>query len=281
MPSMPRLRLPARSHSSSPRVAKISGVAMRSVAAQKLADLSGGQLLRNQDGTYDILVGGLALVHGATAQTLAITPNANGALQVSIGGQAVQGDVDGQLGGVLDADAISARTQAQLDQLAFDLSNAINGQHGLGVGLDGQGGRPFFAVLGQQAGAATQLKIDPNLTAERVAAGFTAAPGDNRNAAALANLIDQPVLDGGKSNFQNFYANIVSTLGFEVQRAQDSQSSAQGRQAALTTQQQSISGVSTDEEMTQVLAFQRAFESSSRFLRAVDETIQDLLAIKK
>ena len=37
MPSMPRLSTPARSHSSSPSVAKISGVAMRSAAAQKLA----------------------------------------------------------------------------------------------------------------------------------------------------------------------------------------------------------------------------------------------------
>ncbi len=37
IPSMPRLSVPARSHSSSPRVAKMSGVAIRSVAAQKLA----------------------------------------------------------------------------------------------------------------------------------------------------------------------------------------------------------------------------------------------------
>ena len=37
MPSIPRLIMPARSQSSSPRVAKIRGVAMRSVAAQKLA----------------------------------------------------------------------------------------------------------------------------------------------------------------------------------------------------------------------------------------------------
>ncbi len=37
IPSMPRLSVPARSHSSSPSVAKIKGVAIRSVAAQKLA----------------------------------------------------------------------------------------------------------------------------------------------------------------------------------------------------------------------------------------------------
>src|SRR3712207_2264799 len=37
MPSMPRLSTPARSQTSSPSVPKISGVAMRSAAAQKLA----------------------------------------------------------------------------------------------------------------------------------------------------------------------------------------------------------------------------------------------------
>jgi hypothetical protein len=37
IPSMPRLRTPARSHSSAPSVPKISGVAIRSTAAQKSA----------------------------------------------------------------------------------------------------------------------------------------------------------------------------------------------------------------------------------------------------
>ena len=51
MPSMPRLRTPARSHTSSPRVPKTSGVAMRRAAAQKLAvtRISSGSVIAGPD----------------------------------------------------------------------------------------------------------------------------------------------------------------------------------------------------------------------------------------
>ena len=147
------------------------------------------------------------------------------------------------------------------------------------VGLDGKGGRPFFTPLAAATGAASQMALDPTLRADQLAAGFTAAPGDNGNALALATLIDQPVLDGGRSNFQSFYSSITATLGFDVQRAQSDESRATDQQAALSAQQQAVIGVSTDEEMAQVLAYQRAFEASSRFVQVVDEMLQRLVQV--
>lgn len=251
----------------------------RDALAQKLAELAGGSLLRNPDGTYNILVNGLALVHGTEAQALSLTTLPNGSVSAAVGGQTVQGALAGQLGGLLQAGAINTRLQGQIDHLAFDLSSAINAQHALGVGLDGKGGRPFFTPLAAAAGAASQMALDPTLRADQLAAGFTAAPGDNGNALALATLIDQPVLDGGRSNFQSFYSSITATLGFDVQRAQSDESRATDQQAALSAQQQAVIGVSTDEEMAQVLAYQRAFEASSRFVQVVDEMLQRLVQL--
>lgn len=261
-------------------VAASNSMDERDRQAQSLADIVGGQLIRNNDGSYDVLVAGQALVHGSHVEPLAVNKQADGTLQVTVGGKAVAANaVGGQLGGMIQTGLVNLRMQQQIDQLAFDLSSAINAQHSLGVGLDGNGGRPLFAPLAGPQSAAISMSVNTSLTASQVAAGFTGAPGDNGNAVALASLIDQPVLDGGRSNFQNFYSSIVSTLGYNVQLAQQQKTVASSVQSALSAQQQSIIGVSTDEEMTQVLAYQRAFDASSRFVQTVDQMLLSLVSI--
>ncbi|NJL31868.1 MAG: flagellar hook-associated protein FlgK, partial [Phycisphaerales bacterium] len=47
----------------------------------------------------------------------------------------------------------------------------------------------------------------------------------------------------------------------------------------LESQQQSVSGVNTDEETINLLAFQRAYQAGARFLNVVDEMYQTLLQI--
>ena len=96
------------------------------------------------------------------------------------------------------------------------------------------------------ASAAHDLQIDPGLNTQTLAAGFTGQPGDNRNALALGNLIDQPVLEGGKSTFNNVYSRIAAQVGDEVSNATADQSTAQATQQALSQASQSVSGVSTE-----------------------------------
>jgi flagellar hook-associated protein 1 FlgK len=251
----------------------------RDEAARALAGLVGGEVLQNSDGTLDVLVGGLSLVHGAMATDVGLRDTASGTL-VLVGGAQVQLPVGGKLGAALALSDTALATLAQFDRLAFDLSAAVSAQHAFGVGLDGAGARPFFKALGGVAGAALDLKVDSGLTAQTVAAGFTGQPGDNRNALALANLIDQPVLEGGKASFRNVYARIAAQLGAQVQRAEASAEAAEGTAAALTQAREAALGVSTDEEMTRLLSYQRGFEASARFIKIVDEMLQQLTNLK-
>jgi flagellar hook-associated protein 1 FlgK len=147
------------------------------------------------------------------------------------------------------------------------------------VGLDGAGARPFFQPLGVAQGAALSLRLDPGLDAQTLAAGFSAQPGDARNAIALANLIDQPVLDGGRASFRNVYSRIAGQLGAEVRRADGEVRVGEEQRDALEQARQAVMGVQTDEEMTRLLAYQRGFEATSRFIQTVDEMLQQLLNI--
>jgi flagellar hook-associated protein 1 FlgK len=68
----------------------------------------------------------------------------------------------------------------------------------------------------------------------------------------------------------------VTTIGADSQEAQRSLSNATLLADALSSRRDSISGVSLDEEMTNLMRFQRGFQASSRALNAMDEMI-DLL----
>ena len=46
----------------------------------------------------------------------------------------------------------------------------------------------------------------------------------------------------------------------------------------FSAETQKVSGVSTDEEAINLMAYQRAYQASARFLSVVDELIQTLLA---
>lgn len=243
--------------------------------AGQLAELTGGQVLRNSDGSLDVLAGGLSLVHGAVASPLALADGGAG-LQATIGGSAPQVALSGKLGGALLSAEVAQKLLGQFDRLAFDLSSAINAQHALGVGLDGMGARLFFQKLPGPAGAALGLALDAGLTPTTLAAGFTGDAGDNRNALALSNLIDRPVLDGGRQSFRNVYGGIVAALGARVQQADGDVATATGQKEALTTAQQSASGVSTNEETARLTAFQRSFEASAKFIQIVDQMLGTL-----
>ncbi len=250
----------------------------RDRAAQQLAGLTGGQVLQNSDGSIDVLVGGQSLVHGAVEQDLSLSVK-GGALTVSVGSSDVLQGVGGKLGGVLAVHATGLKMQDEFDRLAHDLAGLVDTQHALGVGLDGVGGRPFFAPLGGVAGAALSLKIDSSLTSSTLEVGFSGQAGDNRNALAMANLLDQPVLEGGKSTFRNVYTRIVSTLGAQVNQAQSNTAIAQGQKQVLDTAMQTVAGVSTDEETTHLLAYQRGYDASAKFISIVNEMMSNLVQL--
>lgn len=250
----------------------------RDQAVKALVEIVGGKLLRNEDGGLDVVVGGLALVHGDVASSLDLA-DSGGALQVKVGGAQAQLPVGGKLGGTLLLMESATQHLGQFDRLAFDLAAVINAQHSLGVGLDGAGGRPFFQPIGAVAGAAAKLKLDVGLSATTLAVGLSAQPGDNRNALALASLIEQPVLEGGRSTIRSVYSRIVSQLGQDVQRTEGDRNTSKSQKEALDATREALMGVSTDEEMTRILAYQRGFEASARFIKVIDEMLQQVIQL--
>lgn len=118
------------------------------------------------------------------------------------------------------------------------------------------------------------------IAAGQIDPGGTRAVGDNRNALALADLAEAPA-GPGNLTFADAYRRLVTEIGLDNQQA------AQGAlfQAKLTEQltqmRDAISGVSLDEELSNLIKFQRAYQAAARLISVADELYQTILALRR
>jgi len=120
----------------------------------------------------------------------------------------------------------------------------------------------------------TTLTNDPSL----LAAAQNGEPGDNSNALALSQLESQPLTGLNGESLQSSYEDLVNEVGNAAATAKNNATATQAVQDTLTSQQQSLSGVSINEETVNLLQQQQAFQASARVVSTVQAMYQSLLA---
>jgi flagellar hook-associated protein 1 FlgK len=80
--------------------------------------------------------------------------------------------------------------------------------------------------------------------------------------------------------FTDSYDSSVADLGQALDNANTQVSNQSTVNNMLTTQRGSISGVNIDEEMTNMMTFQRAYEASAQVVTTVNTLLGDTLAMK-
>jgi flagellar hook-associated protein 1 FlgK len=108
---------------------------------------------------------------------------------------------------------------------------------------------------------------------------YDALPGDNRNALAIADLQNQTVMAGGMSTFDGFYGSFIGQVGTESLDAQRNASYQASLVDQLQNRREQVSGVSLDEEMTNLIKFQHAYNASAQMIRVVDEMLDTVLGL--
>ena len=97
----------------------------------------------------------------------------------------------------------------------------------------------------------------------------TGTPGGNDVALAISEL-------RGKEAEQS-YSALVEQVGSGVRNARADETNLQTTVTAIDSQRQSVSGVSLDEEMTNLISFQRGYQASARTLTAMDSMLETLI----
>jgi flagellar hook-associated protein 1 FlgK len=252
----------------------------RSKAIGDLSKLIDVQTYTARDGSIGVNSNQISLVDQAGATALPRTFDAKtmtlkgGSVDVSVHG--------GQLGGLLLSLQKVSSYQGQLDSLANNLKSQVNTLHRSGKNSLGKTGVDFFSDSQPQTGA-----VDFNLSSEvlaspdAIANGTSGNAGDSGLALSLSRLRSQTISGLGSKSFGDFYSTLVGTVGSDTQYY----GNAVGVQSAVLqqigNQRQAVSGVNVDEEMSNMLKFQRSYQAAARALSIFDQTTQDLIGLIK
>ncbi len=190
----------------------------------------------------------------------------------------------GKLGAMIEVrDQSVQKALERLDRLAHGIANSVNDLHVQGYSSHGAGGNPFFKPIMAVSGAASNLNLSDAIRADarNIATGYQPdAPGDNRMAQEIANLQNVRIFDG-QTTFDDFYNGIVSDVGIASQRARE----AFGQQKGIVTQmgkmREQLSGVSVDEEVTNLMQWQHAFDASAKVIKIADDMYETILGLRR
>jgi flagellar hook-associated protein 1 FlgK len=260
----------------------------RDQLASQVSTEVGAQVLVDPSGNYTLLSAGTALVDGSTAATLGVGLDSSGNLQITATDGTDVTDItsattQGTLGGIREArDTDIAGYQSQLDQFSYNLATSVNAVFSTGYGLDGVTGRDLFTQPASATGAAQSFTVDPSVAndPDAIAASSTAAglPGGNDVAVQLEGLASQPL--GSSATPGDAFGAITANVGDDASSAQSEST----LRADTVTQAQdlnsSASGVSLDQEETNLTSFQRAYEASTEVLQTASTLLQDLMQIQ-
>ena len=231
------------------------------------------------DGTVTVLVAGTDLVEHDKTRLITTTLDASGhnVPTWSSGGSVVLGA--GQLGALVSVrDTTLVGYRSQLDQLARGVADAVNALHLTGVDATGAAGLPFFTyTVGAEASTMAvnaAIAADPRLLA---AAAAVNQPGDGSVAGAIADLRAGKLFGAGTQTASDFYAGLIGLIGSHTRQASEMATNQTLVVDHLTTRRESISGVSLDEEATDMIRFQHAYQAAARVINAVDEMLDTLI----
>lgn len=193
----------------------------------------------------------------------------------------------GQIAGYQDALLEIDKQMSDLDKFASTMAEAINKAHGV-ADIDGDGtteDNPIFTGSSDGDITAKNIKVSNAIQKNNnlIQAGQEQGgpEGDGSRALAVANVRNQKLdfnSDGSPDNtIEGEFNGFVTKVGISKQHADNTVSNQEVLLDQLVLRRESTSGVSIDEEVTNILKFQSAFEANARVITALSEMLDVLI----
>ena len=257
----------------------------RDLVLKELSELIDINTFEDANGGVSVLVAnGRPLVAGTALWQLSTETNPSGLQDVvwvdDVGNRVnISNDISGgKLKGWLETrDVVITDQLNRLDTLAQTLMTEVNNLHQSGFDLNGIVGQVFF----DGTGTAADIEVNANIVGDHdwiaAASDMATIPGDNRNAIEIANLQHQLVMSGNTATFNDYYSSLVRDVGNEVLKSDSYHTHQSEMVAQLDNYRESISGVSLDEEMINLIKFQNAYSAAAKLVSTADELLQTVI----
>ncbi|MFD1849023.1 flagellar hook-associated protein FlgK [Oceanobacillus bengalensis] len=219
-----------------------------------------------------------------------IVDSENGAINATL---AIPPKTEGSLNGLIDAYGYSAEDgestgdyidmMKQIDDMAFKFAEKFNAVHGEGNGIEdsNDGNANVFFEVETLEGAAGSIKVNQAIVdnPDLFAASTDETTGNGNNALRLANVFNDDLTfeNGEVTSIKDFYESVIGELGVRAQEANRMEGNSTILLSQVENQRMSVSAVSLDEEMTNMLKFQHAYNAAARSLTATDEMLDKII----
>ncbi|OFZ20158.1 MAG: flagellar hook-associated protein FlgK [Bdellovibrionales bacterium GWB1_55_8] len=191
----------------------------------------------------------------------------------------------GKIGALLEVrDQTLSTIIDRLDELAFNVGNAVNRIHQQGFTRDGLQGVAFFRNIQNRERAAEFIGLSDAVSASVnniATAAQPDSPGDNRIAIAISGIQYQQLMNDNKSTLDDFYNSIVSDVGVATSRNRSALNQQKDIVTQLNKMRDRISGVSIDEETANLMQYQHTFDASAKVIQVADELLKTILDLKR
>ncbi|WP_053365294.1 flagellar hook-associated protein FlgK [Bacillus sp. FJAT-27245] len=273
----------------------------RDMLLDRLSRLVDIETSLGQSGKIEVKVGGEELIKGSSAKDFTISPLTGEAavdgVSVTLKGGEVQGllETKGYTTGGTTTGTIPD-LKAKLDTLAKAIADNINGIHASDDARSleyfekkktdptVQPDKLLFFVdknyPTQPPSSAASIMVNPLLkdSPAKIAAAAIESIGDGSNARKMSEVLQGKLSIGGTTaSVGDFYKTIIGELGTDIQAANNWSDNANAMVQQVENQRQSVSGVSIDEELTNMVRFQQAYNAAARYVSAVNEMLNVLI----
>ena len=202
-------------------------------------------------------------------------------------GTVIANPTGGTLGGIVTFDndvmgieSTSPTTTTLLGQFNTFIQSVISSVNAVtttGTGTDGTAGENFFGTSSVASTGIVGLSLNDlynvsstSYNGGAIPSGSTAANDDGSAAASIGSSISN-------ADILPAYSSMVTDLGAQTAAAATNLASQTLVSTQATNAQQSYEGISTDDQMTDLLTFQKAFEASSEFINVLDQMYQTVV----
>ncbi len=222
---------------------------------------------------------GTALVLGAQSYALHTATGSDGMQHVldENGADITTSLTTGSLGGTIQMrDQTLPGLLSQLDTLANQFGNAMNAAQAKGFDQSGLAGGDIFTVPATVVGSAGAISMaitDPT----KIAASSDGTAGSNGNLVNLSAVQTTPLPAGDSPG--SAYAGLVFTVGSLTSNANAESSATTASLLQLNDQLSSVSGVSIDQEATNLITFQTAYQAAARVVSTIQAMFEVTLTM--
>ncbi|HSA05579.1 MAG TPA: flagellar hook-associated protein FlgK [Candidatus Gastranaerophilales bacterium] len=213
----------------------------------------------------------------------------------------------GKIGAILemggsDANKLTIKSvMDDLDTLAEELATSINGiqtsgqymiENPVGSGTYELSGDPLVTIppdfFVDNLGATLNITAkticlnsailnDSYQIATADAASETGETGDGSNALLMAQVRDSFLGGLGGATTEQYITNLVGKVGSKTNTIKNNLDIKENVTQQVRLRRESVMGVNLDEEMTDLIKFQRSYEASAKIFSIVDQTIKTII----